>query len=148
MSLWNTSFRVHNKDSRYASLSLFSLKHKFPQIIRELSQIITTFVAIQPALGMGGSRHFGFRALKAHRSPQTSCLQRASPRSRKRTFSERYLLLTQLRNLILPEDTATRRPCWVYYTRMPKVYPFVKGLIWYTFIIIRDGVGWLSCLSR
>ena len=40
-----------------------------------------------------------------------------------RTFSKRYLLLTQLRNLILPEDTATRRPCQVYYTRMPRVYP-------------------------
>ena len=35
---------------------------------------------------MGGSRHIGFRALTAHCSPQTSCLHRASPKSRKGRF--------------------------------------------------------------
>ena len=70
----------------------------YSQIIRKLSWIITTFVAIQPALGMGGSRHIGFRALRVHRSPQTLRLHRASPRSGKRTFSERYLLFVRLRN--------------------------------------------------
>ena len=55
------------------------------------------------------------------RSPQTSCLQRAPPRSRKRTFSERYLLLTQLRNLILPEDTATKRPLRAFIS--PNLWP-------------------------
>ena len=29
------AIRVHNKNNRHASLSLFSLKHKFPQITRE-----------------------------------------------------------------------------------------------------------------
>ena len=33
-----------------------------------------------------------------------------------RTFSERYLRLVKLRNFDLPEDIATMRPCWVYYT--------------------------------
>mgnify|MGYP003537980488 CR=1 FL=1 len=34
----------------------------------------------------------------------------------------RYLRPTQLRNLNLTEDTATKRPCWVYYTRMHSLY--------------------------
>ena len=44
---------------------------------------------------------------------------------------ERYLLRSNLANLILSEGIATKRPRWVYYI----------------ITIIRFGVGWLSCLS-
>ena len=42
-----------------------------------------------------------------------------------RTFSERYLQIVKLRNFdYVHEDTATKRPCRVYYTRMRSFYPF------------------------
>ena len=68
---------------------------------------------------MGGSRHNGFRASQVLHVV-VLFLQSVSLRSRKRTFSERYLRLVKLRNFDLPEDTATKRPCRVYYTYMRK----------------------------
>ena len=86
---------------------------------------------------MGGSRHIGFRAL--HVSLIVGWLPtRASPRSRKRTFSERYLLLTQLRNLILPEDTATKRPLRAFIT--PNLWPRALALSCRTSIVMLSEV--------
>ena len=71
---------------------------------------------------MGGSRHFGFRALKAHRSPWTSRPHRASPRSRKRTFSERYLRVIKLRKL----DSIRRYRNEA--SMLGVLYPYAKGI--------------------
>ena len=65
-----------------------------------------------------------------------------------RTFSERYLRVIKLRKLDPSEDTATKRSCWVYYTRMHALYPMHGAIMEHTLYIIPFGVGWLSCLSR
>ena len=75
-----------------------------------------------------------------HRSPQITFLQRVL---QEKDVFERYLLPTQLRNLNLTEDTATKRPCRVYYTCMPRVYPHVtwRTLSLHTYYIIRNWRG-------
>ena len=87
---------------------------------------------------MGGSRHNGFRASQVPHIVDLF-LQSVSLRSRKRTFSERYLRLVKLRNFDLPEDTATKRPCRVYYTYMRKMCPLRMLRICH--YIIRDWRG-------
>ena len=73
-------------------------------------EFIYIFVPIQLALRDGWVKTYWIPYI-AHR--RTSLCNEPC---RKRTFSERYLLLTQLRNLILPEDTATRRPHRAFIT--------------------------------
>ena len=51
----------------------------------------------------------------------------------------------KLRKLDPSEDTATKRPCWVYYTCHVSIRIWVAG---HVYPIIPYGVGWLSCLSR
>ena len=59
----------------------------------------------------------------------------------KRTFSERYLLRTNFAKLELRKINATKRPRRVYYIPMFGSHHWLL-----TLFIIRDGVGWLSCL--
>ena len=97
---------------------------------------------LSQSLGMGGSRHFGFRvSLTAERVSATSLVG-------KDVFWTLSSTISNFATLIPLEDTATRRPRWVYYTRVPLEYPQEGCFVWCTPSIIRDGVGWLSCLSQ
>ena len=71
---------------------------------------------------MGGSRHLGFRAsLTAERVSATGLVGKGR-------FLNVIFESSNFANLIPSEDTATKRPRWVYYTRMSLVYPFVRVL--------------------
>ena len=74
--------------------------------------------------GMGGSRTYWIRAL--HVSLAVGFVPTMSlTEEQERTFSDVIFLSSDFATLIPLEDTATRRPCWVYYPRMPRVYPIV-----------------------
>ena len=98
---------------------------------------------------MGGSRHIGFCALTVHRSPWTSYPHRASPRSRKGRFLNVIFDSSNFATLIMYKKIPQRSVhvgciipvchwCNLYYREHN------SGISVY---IIRNGVGWLSCLS-
>ena len=97
-------------------------------------------------LGAGGSNLIGTCSKSVtHRRFRPN---KESCRGAKGRFLNVIFDRIKLRKLDLPEDTATKRPCWVYYTRMRRLYPSVMGITpVYTYYIIPFGVGWLSCLS-
>ena len=66
---------------------------------------------------MGGSRHIGFRA------SLTADYVSATSLAGKGRFLNVIFYIQNFATFGLTEDTATKRPCRVYYTRMPKVYP-------------------------
>ena len=123
-------------------VSCFSLKYKFSWIIRELSQIITTFVAIQPArMGWVGQDMVDSVLWKriAHRR------LRVGNEPRRGAGNGRFLNVifdsSNFATLIPSEDIATKRSRRVYYTRMPLVFPLRRAVVWYTLFIIRDWRG-------
>ena len=71
--------------------------------------------------GMDGSNLIG--TCSESITHRRSCPNKESCWGAEKDVFGRYLRPTQLRNLILTEDTATRRPCRVYYTRMHILYP-------------------------
>ena len=69
----------------------------------------------------------------------TPCLTEEQEKGR---FLNVIFLSSDFATLILPEDIATKRPCWVYYTRMPRVYSIDWGAFGgIPIIIIRDWRG-------
>ena len=56
----------------------------------------------------------------------------------------------KLRKLDLPEDTATKRSCWVYYTRMHSLYPYVRGhsIVYFIYNTHRRGLAELLILVK
>lgn len=92
---------------------------------------------------MGGSRHIGFRALKVHPHRKLRACTEPHRGAGKGRFLNVIFDSSNFATLIPSEDTATKRPCRVYYTCMPRVYPHVtwRTLSLHTYYIIRNWRG-------
>lgn len=99
-------------------------------------------------LGAGGSNLIGTCSKSVtHRRFRPN---KESCRGAKGRFLNVIFDRIKLRKLDLPEDTATKRSCWVYYTRMHSLYPYVRGhsIVYFIYNTHRRGLAELLILVK